>query len=72
MTEEQANNLKVGDRVSIQRRKFPVLHYGTVVQAAGHSVGIQWESFIQNGEEYGDGLEYKQPEFMARVNLVEA
>ena len=67
MTEQEANNLKVGDRVCIQRRKFPELHYGTVTQVAGRSVGIQWDSFIRNGQEYGDGLEFEQPEFMAKI-----
>ena len=67
MTEQEATALKVGDRVCIQRRKFSDLHYGTVAQAAGRSVGIQWESFIRDGKEYGDGLEFEQPQFMAKI-----
>ncbi len=68
MTIDQANALKVGDRVKIQRKPLPTLHYGTVFKAAGRTVGIDWEPYPHNEQEYG-GREYHEPEFMVRIEL---
>lgn len=65
MTLDQANQLRVGDRVKIQRKPLPTIHYGTVCEI-GYEVLIDWAPYQHNGNEYG-GQEYKHPGFMNRV-----
>lgn len=65
MTQDQANQLKVGDRVQIQRKPLPTLHYGTVYEIASE-VRIDWEPYQHNGNEYG-GKESHEPQFMSRI-----
>jgi hypothetical protein len=53
MTREQALQLKVGDRVSIQRKGRPSPNLGTVYQIASE-IRIQWDSYMWNGQEDGN------------------
>lgn len=68
MTREQALQLKVGDRVCIQRKGRPSQNLGTVVEIAS-GVSIQWDSYIWNGEEDGDERRSYDPGLMDRIWL---
>jgi hypothetical protein len=66
MTQDQANQLQVGDQVSIQRSGRPSRHYGTVISIASQ-IEIAWQPYTHNGRQDG-GTEYHQPQFMDRID----
>ena len=67
MTREQALELKVGDRVAIQRKGRPTPNLGTVAQVGGFELRIQWDSYLWNGQEDGNERASYQPAMMDRV-----
>lgn len=68
MTSEQAKQLKVGTRVSIQRKGRPGPNLGTVVQIASE-VRIKWDSYIWNGQEDGNERASYDRSMMDRIEL---
>ena len=67
MTQDQANTLKISDRVQIHRKGRPSPNLGTVVQIASE-IRIQWDSYIWNGEQDGDERTSYAPGQMSRID----
>ncbi len=67
MTREQAIELKVGDRVAIQRKGRPSPNLGTVCQIASE-VRIKWDSYIWNGARYRPPRSSYDPGLMDRIS----